>query len=107
MSHRLCIAVLFVSSIARLVSVFGMLLQIRVFIAADGIIASAAVHAGGRPHQSCVEQLHRCVVHIAQGRHDVCKAVPDGKFLSLIHISRGDTDGLEASGPLDAVASAR
>ena len=65
LSHRLCIAVLFISSIARLIAVFGMLLQIRVFIAADGIVASAAVHAGGRPHQSCVEQLHGGIVHIA------------------------------------------
>ena len=65
LSHRLCIAVLFISSIARLIAVFGMLLQIRGFIAADGIVASAAVHAGGRPHQSCVEQLHGGIVHIA------------------------------------------
>ena len=65
LSHRLCIAVLFISSIARLIAVFGMLLQIRAFIAADGIVASAAVHAGGRPHQYCVEQLHGGIVHIA------------------------------------------
>ncbi|CAN4029247.1 Chloramphenicol acetyltransferase, partial [Dysosmobacter welbionis] len=64
----------------RLVPVFGMRLQIRVFIAADGIVASAAVHAGSRPHQSCVEQFHGRIVHIAEGRHDVCKTVPDGKL---------------------------
>ena len=62
------------------VSVFGMLLTIWVLIAADGIVAPAAVHAGSRPHQPCVEQLHGCVVHIAQGGHDICKAVPDGKL---------------------------
>ena len=80
LSHRLCIAVLFVSSEARLIPVFGMRLQIRVFIAADGIIASAAVHAGGRSHQPCVEKLDGCEVHIAQGGHDVRKAVSDSKL---------------------------
>ena len=69
LSHRLCIAVLFISSIARLIAVFGMLLQIRGFIAADGIVASAAGHAVvkilftaevGAPlgKKLCVSQLH-------------------------------------------------
>ena len=80
MSHRLCIAFLFVSSEARLIPVFGMRRQIRVLIAADGIITSAAIHAGSRPHQPCVEQLHGRIVHIAQGGHDIRKAVPDGKL---------------------------
>ena len=34
-------------------------------IAADGIVASAAVHAGGRPHELCMEQFHGRIV-IAQ-----------------------------------------
>ena len=80
LSHRLCVAFLFVSSEARLIPIFGMLLQIRVFIAADGIVASAAVHAGGRPHQPCMEQLHGRIVHIAQGGHNIRKTVPDSKL---------------------------
>ena len=57
-----------------------MLLQIRVFVAADGIVASATVHAGGRPHQLCVEQLHGRIVHIAQGGHNIRKTVPYSKL---------------------------
>ena len=76
LSHRLCIAVLFISSIARLIAVFGMLLQIRGFIAADGIVASAAGHAVvkilftaevGAPlgKKLCVSQLHLLPDHLA------------------------------------------
>ena len=57
-----------------------MSLQVRVFIAADGVVASAAVHAGGRPHQLGMEQFHGRIVHIAQGGHDVRKTVPDGEL---------------------------
>ena len=71
---------LFVFPEARLVTIFGMLLQIRVFVAADGIVASATVHAGGRPHQPCAELLHGRIVHIAQGGHNIRKTVPDGKL---------------------------
>ena len=46
-----------------------MFLYVWILIAADGIVASAAVHAGSRPHQPCVKQFHRCKVHIAQGGH--------------------------------------
>ena len=42
--------VLFVSPEARLIPIFGMFFYIRVLIAADGIVAPAAVHAGSRPH---------------------------------------------------------
>ena len=40
-----------------------MFFYIRVLIAADGIVAPAAVHTGGRPHQPCVEQLYGRIVH--------------------------------------------
>ena len=65
LSHRLCIAFLFVSSEARLIPIFGMFFYIRVLVAADGIVAPAAVHTGSRPHQPCMEQLHGGIVHIA------------------------------------------
>ena len=71
---------LFVFPEARLVTIFGMLLQIRVFVAADGIVASATVHAGGRPHQPCAELLHGRIVHIAQGGHNIRKTVPYSKL---------------------------
>ena len=45
MSHRLCIAFLFVSSEARLIPIFGMFFDIRVVVAADGIVAPAAEFA--------------------------------------------------------------
>ena len=57
-----------------------MRLQIRVFIAADGIIASAAVHAGVRPYKPCMEQLHRRKVHITQDGHNIRKTVLDSKL---------------------------
>ena len=50
LSHRLCITFLFVSPEACLIPIFGMFFYIRVLIAADGIVTSVAVHAGGRPH---------------------------------------------------------
>ena len=80
LSHRLCITVLFVSPEPRLIPIFGVFFYMRVLVAADGIVAPAAVHAGGRPHQPCMEQLHGRIVHIAQGGHDVRKTVLDSKF---------------------------
>ena len=57
-----------------------MFLYVWILIAADGIVALTAIHAGGRPHQPCVKQLHRCKIHIAQGGHNVRKSEPLGKF---------------------------
>ena len=57
-----------------------MFLYVWILIAADGIVASAAVHAGGRPHELGMDQLHGRIVHIAQGGHNVCKSEPLGKF---------------------------
>ena len=80
MSHRLCIAFLFVSSKARLIPIFGMFFYIRVLVAADGIVAPAAVHAGARSYKPCVQQLHGRKVHITQGWHNIRNTVPDGKL---------------------------
>ncbi len=79
-SAPLGIAFLFVPSEARLIPIFGMFFYIRVLIAADGIVAPAAVHAGSRPHQLGVQQLHRRKVHITQGGHNIRKTVLDSKL---------------------------
>ena len=57
-----------------------MIVQIRVFVAADRIVAFAAVRTGGGAHQFCVDQLHGRKIHVAQGGHDVGKIVLDGKL---------------------------
>ena len=57
-----------------------MAFQIRVLIAADGIVTFAAVCAGRGPHQPGMNQLHGCKIDIAQGGHDVCHTMFDGKL---------------------------
>ena len=69
-----------VSAVSRLIPVFGMVAQIWVFIATDGIVTLAAVHAGALPHQAGVKQFRGGKVHIAQGRHNVRQTVLYGKL---------------------------
>ena len=71
---------LLVSPKSGFIPIFGMFFYIRVLVAADGIVAPAAVHAGVRPYKLCVQQFHGRKVHITQGGHNIRKTVPYSKL---------------------------
>lgn len=48
---------LFVPPVPCLVPVFGMLLEVRIPVAADGVVTSASVHTGRGADKSCVDMV--------------------------------------------------
>ncbi len=54
--------------------------KIGVPAAADGIVAFAALYAGRGAHKAGADELHRGVVHVAQGGHNLREAVFLGKL---------------------------
>ena len=57
-----------------------MLFAIHVLIAADGIVAFAAVGAGGFAYQPCMDQLHGLKIRIAERGHNFQEIVLFCKF---------------------------